>query len=118
MTEPVIDPDAFGRLVDMAGGDREFVAELIDTYLEDGERQLDQLAAGFAGGDAAGLLRAAHSLKTGSQNVGATAVAVISAALEADARTGSLEGAASGIDGARAAFAEAREERRARRDAT
>lgn len=107
---PSIDPAGFARLVDMAGGDTEFVAELIDTYLEDGERQLAEVKAAIAAGSAADAVRPAHSLKTGSANVGATQVATLCATLEADARAGSLAGADARLASIRSWFERGRAE--------
>ena len=113
----VIDAAGFARLRDMAGGDPAFIAELIDTYLDDGVRQLGELEAAIAAGDAAGAVRPAHSLKTGSANVGATRVAALCAKVEAGAREGSLDGAADALATIRDGFERARRELVALRDA-
>src|SRR3954454_19838008 len=59
----VIDPAALDRLLEMTGGDPEFVQELITTYVEDAAAQLDAMRAADAAGDAEALVRPAHSLK-------------------------------------------------------
>ena len=113
---PSIDPAGFARLVDMAGGDTEFVAELIDTYLEDGMRQLAELQAAITAGNAADAVRPAHSLKTASANVGAARVATLCAALESDARAGSLADAEARLAFIRSSFERGRAELLALRD--
>ncbi len=45
MTDPAIDPEAFARLADITGDDPAFLAELVDTYLEDGAAQVAALRA-------------------------------------------------------------------------
>ena len=90
MTEPAIDPATFDRLVEITGGDLEFVGELIDTYLEDAEGQMAALRAAAEADDAAAMLRPAHTLKSSSANVGATLVAERCRAIELEARSGVL----------------------------
>jgi HPt (histidine-containing phosphotransfer) domain-containing protein len=85
-----IDPAAFDRLVEMTGGDREFVDELVDTYLSDGTDQVAAMHAALAAGDLSGLERAAHSLKSGSATVGAIALGERCRSLEEAARTGDV----------------------------
>ena len=112
---PAIDEAGFARLRDMAGGDASFIAELIDTYLDDGMRQLAELDAAIAANDAPGAVRPAHSLKTGSANVGAARLASLCAATEASAREGSLDGADARLAEMHAWFDRARTELLARR---
>jgi|tagenome__1003787_1003787.scaffolds.fasta_scaffold19304410_1 HPt (histidine-containing phosphotransfer) domain-containing protein len=118
MTDPAIDPVGLERLLEMAGGDQEFMAELIDTYLEDGERQLDEMASAVADGDATAAVRPAHSLRTGSANVGATLLASLCGEVETAARDGALGNGESRVAAAREAFAAARTELLAYRGGT
>ena len=83
-----LDPDAMARLLEITGGDRAFVDELIDTFLEDAERQLGGLATAAEHSQIDALVRPAHSLKSNSVNVGATVLADQCRSLEADARAG------------------------------
>lgn len=91
---PAVDPEAFDRLVEITGGDLEFVDELVDTYLGDAEAQLDALRAAVAAGDDAAIMRPAHTLKSSSLNVGALGLAEQCRSLETDARTGTVPDAA------------------------
>jgi len=118
-----IDAAAFANLLEMTGGDIEFVDDLVDTYLEEGVSLIGRMRTAAAAGDGGTdeLLRAAHSLKSSSLNVGALALGEQCRSLEADARGGPVTDAgprvdaiASGFDAARAALLREREERRAR----
>lgn len=94
MSDSPIDPAAFGRLVEMTGGDLEFVDELVDTYLEDGRAQVEGLRSAIARGDGEAVVRAAHSLKSSSLNVGALGLGERCRALEEAARGGPVQDAA------------------------
>jgi histidine phosphotransfer protein HptB len=79
---PVIDPAALAALSETTGGDPEFLAELIDTFLTDGVDLLAAMDAAAAVGDAAELRRAAHSLKSNGATFGATALTALARRLE------------------------------------
>lgn len=66
---PAIDLATFKELQDAAGP--EFVAELVDTFLEEAPRMLRDLEGALAARDAEGFRRAAHSLKSNSNTFGA-----------------------------------------------
>jgi HPt (histidine-containing phosphotransfer) domain-containing protein len=107
-----IDAAAFANLLEMTGGDIEFVDDLVDTYLEEGvsliERMRTAVSAGDGGTDE--LLRAAHSLKSSSLNVGALALGEQCRALEADARGGPVADAGPRVDAIASGFDDARRE--------
>jgi HPt (histidine-containing phosphotransfer) domain-containing protein len=86
VTGQAIDPTAFANLLDITGGDRVFVDELVDTFLEEGDRLVGELVAAAADGDTEGLVRPAHSLKSSCLNVGALELGELCRRLEADAR--------------------------------
>jgi histidine phosphotransfer protein HptB len=110
MTEarPAVDPAALDRLLEMTGGDPEFLGELIDTFLEDGAVQLEALRLAVGAGDAAAAVRPAHSLKSNSASMGAERLADLARALEADARSGTVEDGAARVAAATAEFEEVR----------
>ena len=87
----VIDRTAFERLTATMGG--AFVAELIDTFVEDGRELIATLRRALAAGDLDAFRRAAHSLKSNSETLGAAGLAAPARELEAMARAGSLDGA-------------------------
>ena len=118
MTESAIDEATFANLLEITGGDMDFVDELVDTYLADGEEQLEALREAAARNAVADLVRPAHSLKSSSLNLGALALGELARSLEEAARGGAVEGAADRVDAITVAFADARQvllDERARR---
>jgi PAS domain S-box-containing protein len=91
-----IDRAVFERLVASTGGP--FVAELIDTFGEDARELLATLRRTLAATDRDAFRRAAHSLKSTAESLGATGLAALARELEAAARAGSLDGAAARLD--------------------
>jgi HPt (histidine-containing phosphotransfer) domain-containing protein len=105
-----VDPGALDNLLEMTGGDPEFVDELIATFLEDALVQLEAMRAAADEGSAADMVRPAHSLKGNSANLGASRLSDLCRALEADARRGALEHAADRVAEAAAEFEAVRTE--------
>jgi PAS domain S-box-containing protein len=91
-----IDRAVFERLVATTGGP--FVAELIDTFGEDARELLATLRRTLAATDRDAFRRAAHSLKSTAESLGATGLAALARELETAARAGSLDGAAARLD--------------------
>jgi PAS domain S-box-containing protein len=91
-----IDRTALARLAATMGGP--FVAELIDTFVEDARQLITGLAAALAGKDVDGVRRAAHSLKSTSESLGATGLTALARDLEARARAGILDGAGERVE--------------------
>jgi HPt (histidine-containing phosphotransfer) domain-containing protein len=108
VTDGPIDPVVFANLVEMTGGEMEFVDELVDTFLADGERQIELMHSTAAGNDVTGLTRAAHSLKSGGLNVGALALGGLSRELEELGRSGTVPDVSGRIAAIESAFASAR----------
>ena len=104
----VVDPAAIDRLLEMTGGDPEFLRELITTYIEDGAAQLVAMWAAVEKKDPEALVRPAHSLKSNSASMGAEHLATLCRALETDARAGRLDGAAERVAQAVAEFDDVR----------
>lgn len=69
----------------------EVLLELIDAYLDDSPKLLDEARRAIAAGDVDGATRAAHSLKSTSQTLGLMALGEVAAELEALNREGSLK---------------------------
>ena len=80
MDESVIDPAVYEELEDTAGA--EFVAELVDTFLEEASGMLAELRSARAGNHAERFRRAAHSLKSDSNTFGAVRLAALARELE------------------------------------
>ena len=104
MSQPVIDAATLDQLV--ANTDRDFVAELLTTYLDDSPRLLTDMRQALAGGSAPNFQRAAHSLKSNSASVGAMGLSAQAKELEMLGRAGQLEGAAEKLDTLAAAYAQ------------
>ncbi len=75
------------------GGDEVFLAELIELFLQDYPRLLDEVRGALARNDADGLSRNAHALKGSASNFGAKPVCAAAQALEALGKSGNLDGA-------------------------
>ena len=80
MSGPAIDDAAFAELQDAAGA--EFVRELVDTFLEEAPRMLDELRAAAAAGRVDAFRRAAHSLKSNANTFGAVVLGGLARELE------------------------------------
>ena len=100
----LLDPAALENLRAMAGGDPAFVAELIETFLEDAPKLLSDMARALETGDAAGLRLAAHSLKSNGAEFGATAFSELCKQLEVIGKSGDLSGAKGLVTQASAEF--------------
>ncbi len=112
---PVLDAGVLAELADAVGGDREFVVDLVDTYLLDAATQLADIEAAFAARDSNVIVRPAHTLKSSSATVGAMELASMAREIELAGRSGTLDGLPPGIHaaGLRAAFARASDALRA-----
>ncbi len=80
MDESVIDKAVYAELQDTAGA--EFVAELLDTFLEEASGMLSELRSARAENHAERYRRAAHSLKSNSNTFGASKLAALARDLE------------------------------------
>jgi HPt (histidine-containing phosphotransfer) domain-containing protein len=100
-SDDVLDPAAVATLLDLAGGDLDFVDEIADTYREDTPVQLEAIATAVEAGDAAALVAPAHTLKSSSASVGAMRVAALAQELEALARSGEVPDGTSRLDALR-----------------
>lgn len=89
-----VDPGALDRLLEMTGGDPEFLDELILTFFKDAVVQLAAMRGAADTGASADLVRPAHSLKSNSASMGAERLSEQCRGLEADARAGAVNRAA------------------------
>jgi HPt (histidine-containing phosphotransfer) domain-containing protein len=80
MPDTVIDLATFENLKATAGAD--FVRELVETFLSEAPRMLDDLRGALAAGDAERFRRAAHSLKSNSNTFGALTLGSMAKGLE------------------------------------
>jgi HPt (histidine-containing phosphotransfer) domain-containing protein len=88
---PAVDRGALERLVEMTGNDPVFVDELVQTYLEDADLQVEAMRAAAGLGSAEAMIRPAHSLKANSLSVGADQLAEQCRQLETDGRSGTVD---------------------------
>jgi HPt (histidine-containing phosphotransfer) domain-containing protein len=80
MNEHPIDQAVYSELQTTTGV--EFVAELVDTFLEEAPGMLAELRSARADGNAERFRRAAHSLKSNANTFGAVSLAAQARALE------------------------------------
>ena len=80
MAEPTIDRATIEALKETTGAD--FVAELVDTFLAEVPGMLAELRRGLETGNAEAFRRAAHSLKSNCNTLGALPMGVIARDLE------------------------------------
>jgi HPt (histidine-containing phosphotransfer) domain-containing protein len=100
-----IDAATLANLLEMTGGDQTFVDELVETYLEEGERLVAAIVAAASEGSTEELVRPVHSLKSSSLNVGALELGELCRSLEEDARGGSVADPVGRAEAIGAAFA-------------
>lgn len=103
-----VDRDVLKGLLESLGGDEEFLAELIQTYFDDSPVQLAAMETALAAGEAEGLRRAAHSLKSNSANFGALTLSATCRELEEMAKAGALADAAGKVAQVTAEYESAR----------
>lgn len=80
MDDLIIDPAVYAELRDTTG--TEFVAELVDTFIEEGPGMLAELRAARAEGNAERFRRAAHSLKSNGGTFGAVKLTALAREFE------------------------------------
>jgi HPt (histidine-containing phosphotransfer) domain-containing protein len=106
MPDALVDSATLAELLETVGGDRDFLAELVETYRADCPRLLAELRAGVAAGDAQGARRAAHTLKSTSASLGALGLAAQCREIEAAAAAGDLVGLGEHVERAAATYRE------------
>lgn len=84
-----IDSQIFNALRQDLG--EEFLGELVDTYCQDSDQQLQNLHKALDDGNNEGFIRAAHSLKSASLTFGALAFGDLARELELSGRDGNFE---------------------------
>lgn len=100
MTQKVIDQDVFADLKEATGDD--FVAELVNTFLDETPGIIDDLKTTVLEADADGYRRAAHSIKSNASTFGATALAELAREMDLGALPSAAD--ASSIDELQSSF--------------
>ncbi len=93
----------------ISGGDPEFQRELIEVFLEQAEKNLRDLEAALARGDAPAVALLAHTLKGAAANLGANGVRAAAFELERIGQSGALETGASLLEALRGEIHAARD---------
>lgn len=101
----ILDESALAALNEVTGGDVEFFAELVETFLEDAPNLIREMESAFAAGNAAEVRRLSHGLKSNGNDFGATDFAQLCAALEHQTAGGNLDGAGDQISAISREFA-------------
>ncbi|MEZ4712376.1 MAG: Hpt domain-containing protein [Caldilineaceae bacterium] len=82
-----ISPNMIAHLEEMVGFDEpDFLIELLDTYLEDAGRTIQNLPQAWQKHDAFGVMRAAHNLKSASATLTAAKLELLTSQLEKEMR--------------------------------
>jgi HPt (histidine-containing phosphotransfer) domain-containing protein len=115
--ENPIDEAVLADLVESTGGDPDFLAELIDIYLDDAPRQVAAMRDAVLSGRIEDLVRPAHTLKGSSASIGAIELSELDRALELAAREGAVDDPAAAVDAIEAEFGRVREALLARKPA-
>ncbi len=90
--ETILDHTALETLLEVIGGERALLVELIDSFFEEAPPLLAKLRQAVEQADAAGLRMAAHTLKSSAYDFGATRLAELCQTLEKMGQTGALAG--------------------------
>jgi HPt (histidine-containing phosphotransfer) domain-containing protein len=106
MPDAAVDAATLAELLETVGGDRDFLAELVETYRADCPSLFAELRAAVTNGDAPAARRAAHTLKSTSASMGALDLAAQCREIEAAAAGGDLAGLDERVDRAAATYEE------------
>ena len=90
MSDPSLDQNVLNSLLEAVGGDRDFLNDLISTFLQDAPLQLSGLNSALADGNSEEFRRAAHSLKSNSAYFGAVKLQRLCKQLEEFGKGGDL----------------------------
>src|SRR4051794_29951812 len=104
--EMILDPSVLAELRESVGGDDEFIADLITTYVNEGNDHLSAIDAAAAAADAAAVVRPAHTLKSSSAALGAMRLAQIARDIEMAGRAGDAGDLGTRVAEARTAWQE------------
>lgn len=103
---PILDQAVIAELRESTGGDDDFVRELVEAYVAEATGYLDAMSAAAITGDAAAIVRPAHTLKSSSATLGAMRLAGISRGIEEAGRAGRPEGMAADVERAQTTWIE------------
>ena len=90
-----LDQTALDELLEVIGGDQDALAELINSFLNEGPQLLQALRQGYEQQDCEVIRRAAHTIKSNARDFGATKLAALAFELEQLGKAENLTGAES-----------------------
>jgi two-component system sensor histidine kinase/response regulator len=96
--DPALDANKLSGLKEMAKSNPRFMSDITTLFREDALLRLHDLRDSIESANAEQLARAAHALKSSSGNVGAKRIYTLCAAIEENARAGSISGASLLVD--------------------
>ena len=102
-----LDTAIIGDLLDTMGGE---FGDLVRIYLEDAPERVRELESAAGTADAAAQIAPAHTLKSSSANIGATALSELARGIEHAARAGIATGPAELAAGLRVEYERVAEE--------
>ena len=105
---PAVDKATFNELKEMSGAD--FINELIDTFLEDAPKLVDELKSSLEANNADSFRRAAHSMKSNAATFGANELAMLAKELEMLGKGNKLHETGDRLQALEEAFASVRAE--------
>ena len=88
--QAIIDMAIYNQLKELMG--RDFIAELIDTYIQETAALIEQLGKALIEGDAPVFGRTAHSIKSSSASLGAVELSQLARELEMMGKANELSG--------------------------
>lgn len=114
----VLDRTALRTLHETVGGDDAFMAEIIETFLEEAPALVSEMQRAVATGDAPTLRRASHTLKSNCRTFGALQLGDLCQQIEELAASARLDDAAPLVDRAAVGYAPVEAALRAEREAS
>lgn len=105
--ERAFDARALDNLLEIIGGDRDALADLIDSFLAEGPALIGRIESAARDGNAEALRQAAHTMKSSAADFGAMELSRLCHVLEALGRAGSTKGAVALSEEASASYREA-----------
>ncbi len=101
----IVNPNALDQYLELFGDEgKDFVADIIDTFLQDASNQFYQLDKSLLDNDSSSFRRAAHTLKTGCATVGAENLSKVFLDLELIGESGDLSSTEDNIENCKINF--------------
>lgn len=92
-TDQVFDAGALDSLLEIIGGDRDALVDLIGSFLDEGPGLIGRIESAARDADPEALRQAAHTMKSSAADFGAMELSRLCHALETLGRSGRTDGA-------------------------